>query len=84
MQKLFEETIEETIEETYKEKQCVRCKEFWPADSEFFYKCHTNSDGLHSWCKACCTERTFQLRHGFPLKIKRVLKGVKRGPNKEI
>ena len=71
------------IKEEYSEKQCARCKEFWPADSDFFYKSHKSSDGLHSWCKACCTERTYQLRHGDPLTIKRVVTGVKRKPNKK-
>lgn len=32
------------------EKMCTRCKEYWPADTEFFYK---SGDGLHTWCKAC-------------------------------
>jgi hypothetical protein len=36
-----------------KEKQCARCEEWWPADEEFFNK---HGAGLHSWCKACCTE----------------------------
>jgi hypothetical protein len=32
------------------EVQCAKCKEFWPADLEFFYF----KDGRpHSWCKAC-------------------------------
>ncbi|KUJ73909.1 hypothetical protein AVO42_00365 [Thiomicrospira sp. XS5] len=33
------------------EKQCSHCKEFWPADSEFFYP--QKGKGLHCYCKAC-------------------------------
>jgi recombinational DNA repair protein (RecF pathway) len=32
------------------EIQCAKCKEFWPADVEFFYFSHGRP---HSWCKAC-------------------------------
>lgn len=32
------------------EAQCARCKEFWPADNEFFYM---SKGRPHSWCKAC-------------------------------
>lgn len=36
------------------EARCSRCREWWPADSEFFYK---QSDGQpHSFCKACYSE----------------------------
>ncbi len=32
------------------EIQCSQCKEFWPADTDFFFF----SKGVpHSWCKAC-------------------------------
>ncbi len=31
------------------EIQCSRCKDFWPADREFFY---TARGKLHPWCKA--------------------------------
>lgn len=33
------------------EKQCSHCKDFWPADSEFFYP--AKGKGLHCYCKAC-------------------------------
>ena len=39
-----------------REKLCPRCKEYWPADSEFFYTTHRNKDGLDNWCKACYRE----------------------------
>jgi hypothetical protein len=39
------------------EKQCTRCMDFWPADTEFFYLSGPRSDRrLHSWCIACFLE----------------------------
>lgn len=38
------------------EKRCPRCKDYWPADSEFFYSTGDKGDGLTSWCKACYIE----------------------------
>lgn len=39
------------------EKLCPRCKEYWPADTEFF---HLSSgkygDGLYTYCRACSIE----------------------------
>jgi len=44
------------------EKRCYRCHEDWPADEEFYYRL---GDGrLHSYCKACVTERCRELRSG--------------------
>jgi hypothetical protein len=52
-----------------KEKQCARCKEDWPADEEFYYRL---KDGrLHSYCRACVTERCRELRAGAVRKIAR-------------
>jgi hypothetical protein len=39
-------------------KRCSRCKEHWPADSEFFYSVRLG-DGLHQWCKACYQENRY-------------------------
>ncbi len=43
-----------------KEKQCSKCKEFWPLDSEFFFsrlreprKDGSRRKGYDSVCKAC-------------------------------
>jgi hypothetical protein len=38
-------------------KRCGRCRDYWPADTEFFYsaKGTRNKDGLNDWCKACYT-----------------------------
>lgn len=35
-----------------REQRCSKCREYWPADTEFF---HQLRDRLSSWCKACCT-----------------------------
>lgn len=38
-------------------KQCSGCKEFWPADSDFFYIKHgAQGDGLQNYCRACLLE----------------------------
>lgn len=34
------------------EKRCSLCREYWPADSEFFYASRAQPDGLNSYCKA--------------------------------
>lgn len=36
-------------------KRCSRCREHWPADTEFFYAAK-GDDGLNAWCKACYQE----------------------------
>ncbi len=46
------------IEEGVLEKRCSRCKDYWPADLEFFYRAH-KGDGLHTYCKACYVEVRF-------------------------
>ena len=35
------------------EKQCAKCKEYFPATLEFFYKNLQCKQGLGSWCKCC-------------------------------
>ena len=45
-----------------REKQCARCLEWWPADEEFFKR--LSNGRLHSSCRACCSERKGELRHG--------------------
>ncbi len=40
------------------QKRCSACREYWPADSEFFHGCSANPDGLHNYCRACyCDQR---------------------------
>ena len=41
---------------TEPEKLCVRCNEWWPADTEFFFRCARTKDGLGYSCKACFFE----------------------------
>lgn len=50
--------------EDFPEKTCARCKEDWPADLEFFHQHKGHKDGLHSYCKACVSERCRELRGG--------------------
>lgn len=39
------------------EKLCPRCKEYWPADTEFFHLSSGNyGDGLYTYCRACSME----------------------------
>lgn len=45
------------------EKACSSCKEFWPADTEFFYPQSSARDGLHTWCKACYLEWRYPERY---------------------
>src|SRR5712691_7833935 len=35
------------------QKQCCKCKQFFPATKEFFYANNQQKDGLHPRCKAC-------------------------------
>jgi len=41
------------------EKRCGRCREYWPADSEFFYASRAELDGLNWSCKACYMENRY-------------------------
>ena len=38
------------------EKLCRKCDEFWPADTEFFFRQASCPDGLGTMCKACYVE----------------------------
>ena len=39
--------------QTEPEKFCKKCEEWWPADTEFFFRHAKRADGLSSNCKAC-------------------------------
>lgn len=40
------------------EKRCSRCREYLPADTEFFMTTHQGQRlDLHTWCKCCYAER---------------------------
>lgn len=43
------------------ERLCSNCKEWWPSDTEFFYR---NDKGLRGWCKACDAEHQRHKRQG--------------------
>ena len=38
------------------EQQCIKCQEWWHADSEFFNKNPQTKSGLSPYCKACSSE----------------------------
>jgi len=38
-------------------KQCTKCKQSYPATSEFFYNQKSCADGLHTQCKQCRSEQ---------------------------
>lgn len=42
--------------EVGREILCSPCKEYWPADTEFFHSVPSQKDGLNGWCKACYAE----------------------------
>jgi hypothetical protein len=35
------------------EKLCAKCRDWWPADLEFFYSDPSGAGGLFLYCKAC-------------------------------
>ena len=46
------------------EKRCAHCRDYFPADNQFFYANRAIRDGLHSYCKACFLE--WRAVHGTP------------------
>ena len=38
-------------------KRCIVCKEYWPADTEFFYDSKAHHDGIGDTCRACSCEK---------------------------
>lgn len=42
------------------EKLCPKCKEWWPADGEFYQPLR---GGLQCWCKACANEWRYHKRN---------------------
>lgn len=45
------------IEDGELAKRCAKCREYWPADREFFYPAYHVPHGLHAYCKACYLEK---------------------------
>lgn len=35
------------------QKTCTKCRITFPATTDYFHRCPSNKDGLHSWCKGC-------------------------------
>jgi hypothetical protein len=52
------------------EVQCANCKEFWPADSEFYFM--RPGKIPHSWCKDCYVNNPKQIA-----KVQRALAAAK-------
>jgi hypothetical protein len=48
--------IERGIQAKEADKFCPGCQEFYPADTDFFYRDRRESDRLRSRCKACYSE----------------------------
>lgn len=48
-------------------KTCFRCKE--PKDRSLFFKHGQTQDGLHSWCKVCCTKGNIKSKEKVNLTI---------------
>lgn len=40
-----------------REIPCSKCKDWFPASTEFFHASNSTPTGLHSWCRACYNER---------------------------
>lgn len=40
-----------------REMKCCRCKEFWPADSEFYSSFSSITLGINRYCKSCMAEK---------------------------
>ena len=39
------------------EQKCSTCNEYWPLDSDFFFRASYSPTGLQRMCKACIIER---------------------------
>lgn len=39
-------------------KRCAKCREYWPADTEFFFALK-GGDGTDNTCRACYIERRY-------------------------
>lgn len=41
------------ISDIGREMRCSKCKEYWPADTQFYHPLPSKEPGLQPWCKAC-------------------------------
>lgn len=49
------------------ERQCTKCREYWPEDTEFFYtskRVDRKIEDIQQPCKACCLELRRKRRKG--------------------
>lgn len=44
------------------EMRCSKCREYYPADTEFFFSQPNSAGGLHRCCKACYLIQTGRTR----------------------
>lgn len=44
------------------EMRCSKCREYYPADTEFFFSQPNSAGGLHCYCKACYLIQTGRTR----------------------
>lgn len=49
------EDIPTPISQTVTQKQCTKCKQFFPATKQFFFSHKRQRDGLNTQCKSCVT-----------------------------
>ena len=41
------------------ERRCSTCRDYWPADTEFFHTAASDASGLHCYCRACYEDRRY-------------------------
>lgn len=44
------------------EKRCSHCRDYWPADTQFFNRNVKEQDGLHCMCRDCQKQSTERSR----------------------
>lgn len=58
--------IRKLVSEGWIEKRCYRCMEYWPEDADFYHRKNRGNGTFtfHGACKACVTERCYELKGG--------------------
>jgi Pyruvate/2-oxoacid:ferredoxin oxidoreductase delta subunit len=62
------DTLSPLSQESNPQKQCTKCKLFFPATLEFFFKDKSRKDGLYSRCKSCESKREKARRRSINMK----------------